>query len=1168
MTDFVHLHVHTDFSLLDGAAPVEGLARKAATLGMKSLAITDHGNMFGVLKFRDACAGSKDHPIDHEAVKPIIGCEFYMAPGSRFEKTGSADNDERYYHLILLAKNTQGYKNLILLDSYAYTEGFYYKPRIDEELLLRYHEGLIGLSACIAGEIPVLILKGKLDEAEKRALWFRNLLGDGNFYLELQDHGIAAQQKVNPIIADMGRRLGIPLVATNDIHYVEKEDAEAQDILLCISSKKTYNDPKRKFRFEGSEFYFKTGDQMAALFPEYPEAISNTVLIAEQCNAEIPTPGPMLPDFAIPKGFENSGDYLRQLTFDGLEKRYPERVEEVKERAEYELAVIIKMGFTGYFLIVQDFINWAKDHDIPVGPGRGSGAGSIVAYALRITDIDPLKYNLLFERFLNPERVSMPDFDVDFCNERREDVIQYVTEKYGADRVAQIITFGTLKAKAVIKDVARALGIPLAESNEIVELIPKDPKMTLKKAFEDEPKLKDMETRYPKLFEIARKLEGKNRNSSLHAAGVVIGKTALTDYVPLYWDPKTGGVASQYTMDLIEDLGLVKMDFLGLKTLDIIKNTVQLIRKRGAEYADFNIEEIDEEDADTFKMLSEGKSSGVFQFESDGMRDILKQAQPGSITDLIALNALYRPGPMDFIPQYIESKSGRKPIEYPDECLKDILEETYGVIVYQEQVMQVAQKIAGYTLGQADILRRAMGKTKMEVMVKEKAKFIESAVAKGFKEKDADRIFEILIPFAGYGFNKSHAAAYSVVAYQTAFLKAKFPAEFMAANLTNEISGADALPAYIEEARKMGLVIDPPDVNRSEKFFTVVNGRIVYGFLGIKGLGEGAAEEIIRRRKDGPYKDLMDFLNRVNLKAVGTGEDKQAVGKRVVELLVQTGAFDSLDKNRATMAANLERAVETVQKRKDEKKFGQESLFGDNAAETQQSFVFQDAPEWTQLERLTMEKDLLGFYFSGHPMDECRDVWRSFSTLNLGKMDNAKSGVYTIIGLIKSIKPYQSKKGEMCFSSLADYDGEIDLVLFGEVWQKYQGVLELEKPVALRGKLDLTKKRERPSLIVDEILDIERLKAQINIAAQAMSPEPRQEQSAELHICLDERAAEQDETLFPLRDMLNENPGACLVFIHVPASDGENVIKTAAQINGDSIAVLEHCAGVARVWAA
>ncbi|HPC71927.1 MAG TPA: DNA polymerase III subunit alpha, partial [Treponema sp.] len=812
MTDFVHLHVHSDYSLLDGAASVKSLISKAKALGMKHLALTDHGNMFGALKFYKECKAAE--------INPIIGSEFYMTSGSRFDKKGS-ETGNAYHHLVLLATNEQGYRNLMKLSSLSYTEGFYYKPRIDEELLVRYHEGLIGLSACLGGEIPSLLLEGKAEEALSRARHLRDILGDDNFYLELQDHGLPEQKKVNPLLIELSKRTGIPLVATNDIHYLDKEDSVAQDILLCISTNKKRNELSR-MRFETSEFYLKSGDEMAALFPDTPEAILNTVRIAERCHTSIPLPGPMLPDFELPPPFTNGADYIRHLTYEGLKKRYPEITEEIKKRADYELDIIIKMDFVGYFLIVADFINWAKEHDIPVGPGRGSGAGSIVAYAMRITDIDPLKYNLLFERFLNPERVSMPDFDVDFCFERRGEVIDYVTQKYGRERVGQIITFGTLKAKAVIKDVARALDISLEESNRIAKLIPEDPKMTLAKAFEQEPELAKLaeDPRYQELFAIAKRLENKNRHSSLHAAGIVIGKTELTDYVPLYRDAKTGTVATQFTMDQIEECGLVKMDFLGLKTLTLIKNTQDLIRKRGGEYAHFDADSVSETDPATYKLLGEGQSTCVFQFESSGMQSILKQAKPNKIEDLIALNALYRPGPMAYIPQFVDSKWGRRPIEYPDPCLESILKETYGVIVYQEQVMQVAQIIGGYSLGQADLLRRAMGKKKPEVMVKEKARFIEGAKKKGFSEADADRIFEILVPFAGYGFNKSHAAAYSVVAYRTAYLKANFPAEFMAANLTNEITSTDKLPEYIDEARRMGITIEPPDINRSEKYFT------------------------------------------------------------------------------------------------------------------------------------------------------------------------------------------------------------------------------------------------------------------------------------------------------------------------------------------------------------
>ncbi|MDR0998238.1 MAG: DNA polymerase III subunit alpha, partial [Treponema sp.] len=838
MTDFVHLHVHSDFSLQDAAVSVMSLADKAEELGMKYLALTDHGNMFGAMEFLAACEetinGKDQHEGRENPVHPIIGCEVYVSPGSRFEKKG-AESDNKYYHLILLASNRKGYLNLVKLCSFAYTDGFYYRPRVDEELLREYHQGLIALSACVSGEIPKLIQAGRLDDAEAKARQYRDIFGEDekgnpNFYLEIQDHGIPSgglrgsslsQRDISNVLADISRKTGIPLVATNDVHYLNQEDAAAHDVLLCVGTGKLRTEEKRK-KYYGDQFYFKTGDEMAALFPEYPEAIANTVRIAERCVTDVPKVKikdlpHYLPEFEIPPGFAGADAYLRHLTMEGLARRYPgekERAasgaapeagngedawkwEDIQKRAEYELDTIIQMGFTGYFLIVEDFINWAKEHGIPVGKGRGSGAGSIVAYSLRITDIDPLKYKLVFERFLTIERISMPDFDIDFANEGREEVIRYVIEKYGREQVGQIITFGTLGAKAVIKDVARTLGISIPESEMITKLIPKDPKITLKKAFATEPRLRELEQdpHYTELFALARKLEGLHRHSSLHAAGVVIGKSALHNFVPLFKDPKTGGIATQYSMNFLETCGLVKMDFLGLKTLDVIKHTGELIRNRGGKYRDFNIENISESgtpEADAvFKMLSEGKSFEIFQFESEGMQNILKQAKPGRLEDLIALNALYRPGPMDSIPQFIESKNGLRAIEYPAPSLEPILKETYGVITYQEQVMQVAQVLAGYTLGQADLLRRAMGKKKKEVMDKEKERFIQGAIKQGYQPELADRVFDLLAPFAGYGFNKCHAAAYSVLAYQTAYLKANFPAEFMAANLSNEIHSTD-----------------------------------------------------------------------------------------------------------------------------------------------------------------------------------------------------------------------------------------------------------------------------------------------------------------------------------------------------------------------------------------
>ncbi|MFA6507094.1 MAG: DNA polymerase III subunit alpha, partial [Treponemataceae bacterium] len=1103
MLDFVHLHVHTDFSLLDGASSVTNLVSKAKSLGMKHLAITDHGNMFGVLKFFKEC--------DTQEINPIIGSEFYSAPTSRFDKSGS-EKGNKYHHLILLATSETGYRNLMKLSSYSYTEGFYYKPRIDEELFTKYHEGLICLSACLAGEIPSLIMAGKLAEAEARARKYRDIFGDGNYYLELQDHGIAEQKIVNKALIEISKRTGIPLVATNDLHYADADDFIAQDILLCISTNRKRDEPDR-MRFENDQFYLKSGDEMAAIFPEAPEAILNSVRIAERCAVQIPQPGPLLPEFEIPEGFKDTADYMRHLTYDGLKKRYGEITDDIKKRTEYELDTIIKMDFTGYFLIVADFINWAKGHDIPVGPGRGSGAGSIVAYAMRITDIEPLKYNLLFERFLNPDRISMPDFDVDFCYERRGEVIDYVTQKYGEDRVGGIITFGTLKAKAVLKDTARALDVPYEDANMIAKLVPEDPKMTLKKALEEEPRLKELseDAKYAELFAIAKKLENKNRHTSFHAAGIVIGKTELYNYVPLYKDPKTGGVATQFTMDQIEDCGLVKMDFLGLKTLTLIKNTQNLIRKRGGEWAAFDADTVSEEDEATYKLLGEGKSTCVFQFESQGMQNILKQAKPNKIEDLIALNALYRPGPMAYIPQFVESKWGRQAIEYPDPCLEAILKETYGVIVYQEQVMQVAQIIGGYSLGQADLLRRAMSKKKFDVMAKEKAKFIEGAKTKGFKEADADRIFEILVPFAGYGFNKSHAAAYSVVAYRTAYLKANFPAEFMAANLTNEISSTDKLPEYIDEARKMGIPIDPPDINRSDKHFTVVEGRIVYGLMGIKGVGANAVDEILARRaEEGPFKSFMDYLERVDLRAAS---------KKVTELLTQTGAFDQFGNNRATLIANNERSYEYAQNKKDDKKFGQSSLFEDSGEKEYPDFVFEEVPDWDQTEKLRIEKELIGFYFSGHPMDKYRMAWERSTTLDLAHPDRATiDKEYTILGQLKSTRPYQTKKGKwMGFGSLSDFNGDIDLVFFPEVWEKNRDHLAVDSVIALKGKVD--NGREKPSFLVDAVVDVEAL---------------AEKSYREIHVRLSAGAAENEETLYPLRDFLFENTGSCGIFFHIP----------------------------------
>ncbi len=1114
MAEFVHLHNHSDFSLLDGAAPVKEMAAAAKAMGMPGIALTDHGNMFGALDFEKACRA--------EGLNPILGSEFYMAGASRRDRAGT-ETGNKYWHMVLLARDAEGYRNLMKLSSISYTEGFYYKPRIDDEVLATHASGIIASSACIAGEIPSLILSGRAADAERKALWYDELFGRGNYYLELQDHGLTEQKKVNRELVAMSARTGIPMVATNDIHYVKKDDAPAQDILLCIGTNRKRDDVGR-MKFPNGEFYLKSPDEMARIFDGVPEALSNTLKINEMVKLKIDFPGPMLPDYEIPEGFASPADYLRHLTYEGLARRYPGGGPELRARADYELSVIISMEFTGYFLIVWDFIDWAKRHGIPVGPGRGSGAGSIVAYSLRITDIDPLKYDLLFERFLNPERISMPDFDIDFCYERRGEVIDYVTRKYGAERVGQIITFGTLKAKAVIKDVARALDIPFDDANSIAKLIPEDPKMTLETAFGLEPKLGEVaaDPRYADLFEVGRRLEHMHRHSSLHAAGIVIGKSELSDYVPLYRDPKTGMTSTQYTMEYLENCGLVKMDFLGLKTLTLIKNTLDLIARRGI---DLKESDMPEDDAKTFKMLGEGRSTSVFQFESSGMQNVLKRAKPNSIEELIALNALYRPGPMQYIDKFIDGKFGRIPIKYDHPSLEKYLKGTYGVIVYQEQVMQVAREVAGYSLGRADLLRKAMGKKKKEIIEKEKAPFIEGAVSRGYTKQNAAEIFEMLEPFAGYGFNKAHAAAYSVLAYRTAYLKANYPAEFMAANLSNEITNTDKLTQYIGEAKTMGLAILPPDVNRSEAAFSVSGGRIVYGLLGIKGVGDGIARAIVAEREaHGPFAGFMDFLERLG---------QAGLNRKTLECLIHAGSFDSMGARRKELMLNLERAVDWVTRKAEQEAYGQASLFDSGDETAFPPFAMEISGEYSRQELLGFEKELLGFYFTGHPMDEFRKIWERSSTLDLGHLDRAiNEREYVVVAMLREFREIITKSGrKMAFGLLEEYSGTIEIVLFPDMLERWRSEFVKERVLCLRGKFDSG--RGKPAFKVEEVLDPDSL---------------RERSWRELHLRLAPGAAE-ESTLMTLRDAIYSLHGPCRLFIHLPLATGaEAVVQASSQI--------------------
>ena len=1153
---FVHLHVHSDYSLLDGASKIDTLVARAKELNMKALALTDHGNMFGVLNFEKLCHVN--------GINPICGEEFYMAEGDHKEHNPvpySRNGKHGYnYHLILIAKNETGYKNLCWLSSLAYTEGMYYKPRISWELLQRYHEGIICLSACIQGEVPKALLFGDEERAYETARKYKELFGPDHYYIELQDHGLADQREVAPKLIKLARDLDIPLVVTNDLHYCRREDAEAQDALVCIGTKKLMKDPNR-MHFQGDQWYLKTEAEMASLFPNCPEAMENTLKIASMCDLTIHQYKTQelkdtLPVYKIPKEYTSQDAFVLHLVETGIKKRYKEITKEIVDRAMYELGIIFKMGFSGYFLIVWEFINWSKENGIPIGPGRGSGAGSLVAYAMTITDIDPFRYKLIFERFLNPERVSMPDFDVDMDFEFRGRIIDHTEEWYGKSRVGHIVTFGTEKPKQVIADVGRVLDIPLSEVNELKKCIPDNPKAKLKDAFtepdEDHPdngKLipyKD-DPRYQKLFELCFKLENVNRNTGLHASGMVIGLTDLPNWAPVFQDAKTGNKAVQYTMDIIEPCGLVKFDYLGLKTLSLIRYAENIINKhKKPGEPRFSTETVSETDEKTFDLFSRGDTVAVFQFESPGMQKILRQAKPRCIEELVALNALYRPGPMDYIPQYIEGKWHPETIHYPDPCLEDILKETYGVMVYQEQVMQVSQRIAGFSLGAADMLRRAMGKKKPEVLMGKKKEFIEGAVKQGFSEDHAADIFEIMVPFAGYGFNKSHAAAYSVVAYRTGWLKANYPAEFMAANLTNEITSTDKIPMYIEEARKMGIPVDPPDVNRSDAIFDVVDGHIVFGLMGIKGMGAGAADSIVKEReKNGPYKSFMDFLDRI---------DSHDVNKKAIEVLVKTGGFDRLGKNRATLVLNYERAIAYEEKKHSGQENGQASLFEDSGIQEFADFAFDEVPELPKMDLLEMEKEFVGCYVSGHPLDEWRKAIENCVTLNsdnierAGKEDKAlrdsltasgkstwqmkNSGrTYTALGMIQELRPTMTKKGtQMAFAKLADFKGRIDVTFFPKIWEDLRNKIQNGGVYAFTGKVDGS--RDSPSLVVDTLENPDELEK------KALT---------RMHIALSSDFSSENE-LSQIKDFLFGAQGSCSVYFHIEVGGTSYTIKANSQM--------------------
>ena len=1068
-SDFVHLHLHTEYSLLDGAIGLDKLIKKAIDLKMPAVAVTDHGNLFSALDFylKAMKAG----------IKPIIGCEIYVAPGSRLEKSApSGQNEEASYHLILLSRTLQGYKNLVKLVTAAYLEGFYYKPRIDKELLKEHSEGLIGLSACLGGEIPSLLMQNRYEDAKRVALDYEQIFGKENFYLELQDNGIPEQEQVNRELLKLTRDTGIPVVATNDCHYLDKEDHKAHDALLCIQTGKTVKDEHR-LRFSSETFYMKTPEEMKKAFSSVPEAIANTVKIAERCNIELELGKYHLPHFPVPEGYTREV-FMAELARKGLDERFIE-IEAVRgagsidkktyrDRLEFEIQMIDKMGFAGYFLIVSDFIRYAKEHGIPVGPGRGSAAGSLVAYSLRITDLDPLPYNLLFERFLNPERISMPDIDVDFCQERRDEVLKYVTEKYGQDHVTQIITYGTMLAKGVIRDVGRVLDIPYAECDRIAKLIPNKLNITLKESLEQEPKLKEAmkkDSRVAELMEIALLLEGQVRHASKHAAGVVISQKPLTEYLPLFKTPKDE-ITTQFDMKGVEKIGLVKFDFLGLRNLTVIRKAEDTInarlQKAPLEHAEpFSVTRIPMDDAKTYELLGRGETTGIFQLESSGMRDIVIKMKPSVFEDLIALVALYRPGPLGsgMVDDFIKRKKGSTKIIYDLPQLEPILKDTYGVIVYQEQVMQIARTLAGYSLGGADLLRRAMGKKDPEVMAKEKVPFLKGAEKLGIDLKKAGAIFDLMAKFAEYGFNKSHSAAYALITYQTAYLKAHYPVEYMAALLTSEVQDTDKVVKYIYEARIMGINILPPDVNESRWDFTVVEahnreniepgstiGSIRFGLAAVKNVGISAIEAMIEAREaKGPYTSMADFCKKV---------DQRRVNRRVIEALIKCGAFDFTNARRAQMMDGIDMMMDQAAKHQEQESVGQFSIF--DSMTDQKDPELPNVPEWKESQLLAHEKESMGFYISGHPLAAFQEDIKRYATATTETLEGIPDGKeITICGIIAGLKQKVTKKGDkMAILNLEDLSGTVETVVFPDLYKTAHHLLLTDTPLIIAGQLD------------------------------------------------------------------------------------------------------------------
>jgi DNA polymerase-3 subunit alpha len=1114
--DFVSLHLHTEYSLLDGAIRIKELVGRAKEFKMAALAMTDHGNLFGTVEFYKQ--------VTKAGIKPIIGCEVYVAPGSRTDRGGTDGKEEASFHLILLARDNAGYRNLVTLVTKAYLEGFYYKPRIDMDLLEQYSGGLIGLSACLKGEIAYCLQRGMVDRARERALQFKHILGPENFYIEIQENGLPEQTEANKKLIELARELHVGIVATNDCHYLKREDAKAHEVLLCIQTGKTMKDAAR-MKFATDEFYFKSPQEMQEAFRDVPEAIANTVSIAERCNVEFVLGETLLPHYQVETG-ESPDGFLSALAASGLDRKFGGNPPEAyRERLKHELEVIRKMGYASYFLIVWDFISFARSRGIPVGPGRGSAAGSLVSYSIGITEIDPIRYNLLFERFLNPERISMPDIDVDFCQDRRSEVIAYVSEKYGKDRVAQIITFGTMAAKAAIRDVGRAMDMPYAEVDRIAKLVPNTLKITIGDAIKAEPQLKELYETTPEvkeLLDIAMRLEGLNRHASTHAAGVIIAPVPLTEYTPLYKSPSDESIMTQFDMGSAEAIGLLKFDFLGLKTLTVIEKTLSLIRQGGKEVS---LGDIPLDDKETYELLSSGHTTGIFQLESAGMKDILVKMCPNRFEDLIALVALYRPGPIGsgMIDDFIKRKKGKTPVRYDLPQLKEILDETYGVILYQEQVMRIANKLANFSLGQADILRKAMGKKNSEAMAKQKESFIKGAVANGISEKKAGKIFDLMELFAEYGFNKSHSAAYAYVSFQTAYLKAHYPVEFMAATLSADRNDTDKIVKSINECRKMKIEILPPDINLSGREFKVIGNSIRFGLEAVKGVGGAAIESVLEvRTGDGPFQSVADFFGRV---------DTRKVNKKVLESLVKAGAFDSFGITRASAMQTITDLLNGGPRRDD----GQTSMFGDEPAAAEPEVL-----EWDEAELLRNEKEALGFYITGHPLSRYDLPLRRIKARKTSDLEGAADKEEVVIGgVLRGIKKKNVKStGDlMAYLTLEDDEGSMEVIVFSELYKSVNLLLKKDALILVKGSIDRDEKGVR--VRAREVTGLESAgKANLK----------------RLEIALRDPDSCRDR-LQDIRTLVSRYPGDCQLYLRISLNRSQTLIATGINLDPDNVLI-------------